>query len=123
MRLLIGRLLYVGQLVCLWWGVCDVAAGDVEGARIVIDVGDVGVHVIVVFHCQVVVVVCGRPGMFMVVGFTSGRHGGRPLLSWWLWDEEGSHVTICDTCDFGMMHVRDRAWITLTPKFVAYTVL
>ena len=55
-----------------------------------------GMCVVVMFHCQVVVVVCGRPGMFMVVGVTSGRHGGRPLLSWWLWDEEGSSVTICD---------------------------
>ena len=104
----------------------DVAAGDVEGTRVVIDVGDVGVHVVVVFHCQAVVVVCGWPGMFVVVGVTSGRHGDRPLLSWWLWDEEGSRVTICDTCDFGiniLTHARDRAWITLAPKFAAYTVL
>ena len=45
---------------------------------------------------------------------------------WWLWDEEGSRVTICDTCDFGInvpTRARDRAWITLVPKFVAYTVL
>ena len=48
------------------------AAGSVEGARVVVDVGDVGVRVVVVFHCQVVVMVCGRPGMFMVVGVTSG---------------------------------------------------
>ena len=37
-----------------------------------------------------------------------------------------SHVTICDTCDFGInvpTRTRDRAWITLPPKFVAYTVL
>ena len=72
------------------------AAGDVESTRVVVDVGDVGMRVVVVFCGQVVVVVCGRPGMFMVVGVTSGRHGGRPLLSWWLWDEEGSRVTICD---------------------------
>ena len=72
------------------------AVGDMEGARIVVDVGDRGVRVVVVFRCQVVVVVCGWPGMFVVVGVTSGRHGGRPLLSWWLWDEERSHVTICD---------------------------
>ena len=72
------------------------AGGDVEGARVVGDVGDVGVRVVVVFRCQAVVVVCGWPGMFVVVGVTSGRRGGRPLLCWWLWDEEGSRVTICD---------------------------
>ena len=72
------------------------AGGDVEGARVVVDVGDVGMCVVVVFRCQAVVVVCGRPGTFVVVGVTSGRRGGRPLLSWWLWDEEGSRVTICD---------------------------
>ena len=78
------------------------AGGDVEGARVVVDVGDVGVCVVVVFRCQAVVVVCGWPGTFVVVGVTSGRRGGRPLLSWWVWDEEGRCVTICDTCDFGI---------------------
>ena len=42
------------------------------------------------------------------------------------WDEEVRCVTICDTCDFGInvpTRARDRAWITLTPKFVVYTVL
>ena len=29
--------------VCLWWGLRDVAAGDVEGARVVVDAGDMGV--------------------------------------------------------------------------------
>ena len=72
------------------------AAGDVEGARVVIDVDDEGVRVVVVFRCQVVVVVGGWPGAFVVVGVTSGRRGGRPLLGWWLWEEEGSRVTICD---------------------------
>ena len=72
------------------------AVGDVEGARIVVDVGDVGVRVVVIFCCQAVVMVCGRPGTFVVVGVTSGQRGGRPLLGWWLWDEEGSRVTICD---------------------------
>ena len=57
------------------------AAGDVEGARVVVDVDDVGVRVVVVFRCQVVVVVCGQPGMFVVVGVTSGQRGGRPLLT------------------------------------------
>ena len=97
-----------------------------EGARIVVDVGDVGVCVVVVFHCQAVVIVCGQPGTFVVVGVTSGRRGGRLLLSWWLWDEEGRCVTICDPCYFGInvpMCMRDHAWITLAPKFVAYTVL
>ena len=96
MRLSIGQLSYVGRPACLWWGLCDVAASNVEGTRIVVDVGDVGVRVVVVFCCQAVVVVCGWPGMFVVVGVTSGRRGGRPLLSWWLWDEERSCVTICD---------------------------
>ena len=64
------------------------AAGDVEGACVVVAVGDVGMRV-VSFHCQAVVVVCGRPEMFVVVGVTSRRRGGTPLLSWWLWDEEG----------------------------------
>ena len=109
-----------GQLVCVTW------QRATEGARVVVDVGDVGVRVVVVFRGQAVVVVCGRPGMFVVVGVTSPRRGGTPLLSWWLWDEEGSRVTICDTCDFGInvpTRARDRAWITLAPKFVAYTVL
>ena len=50
--------------------------------------------------CWAVVVVCGRPGMFVVVEVTCGRCGGRWWLRWWLWDEEGSRVTICDMCDF-----------------------
>ena len=33
----------LGGRVCLWWGLRDVAAGDVEGARVVVDAGDVGV--------------------------------------------------------------------------------
>ena len=69
------------------------------------------------FHCQAVVVVCGQPGMFMVVAVMIGQHGGRPLLRWWLWDEEGSHVTACDMCDF---------WINipmLMAKFEVYAVL
>ena len=109
-----------GQLVCVTW------QRATEGARVVVDVGDVGVRVVVVFHCQAIVVVCGQPGMFVVVGVTSLRRGGTLLLSWWLWDEEGSLVTICDTCDFGInvpTHARDRAWFTLAPKFVVYTVL
>ena len=78
------------------------AADDVEGAHVVVDIGDMGVHVVVEFCCQAVVLVCGQPGMFMVGGVMSGQCGGRPLLSWWLWDEEGSCVTICDMCDFGI---------------------
>ena len=73
-----------GQLVCVTW------QRATEGARIVVDVGDVGVRVVVVFRGQAVVVVCGRPGMFVVVGVTSRRRGGTPLLSWWLWDAEGT---------------------------------
>ena len=42
----------------------------------------------------------GRPRMFVVVGVMSGQRGGKPLLRWWLWDEEGRHVTVCDMCDF-----------------------
>ena len=33
----------LGGRVCLWWGMRDVAAGDVEGARVVVDARDVGV--------------------------------------------------------------------------------
>ena len=36
----------------MWWGFCHVSAGDVEGARVVVDIGDVGVHVAVVFRCR-----------------------------------------------------------------------
>ena len=50
--------------------------------------------------CWAVVVVCGQPGMFVVVEVTCGRRGGRWLLRWWLGDEEGSCVTVCDVCDF-----------------------
>ena len=82
-----------GQLVCVMWQQAT------EGTRVVVDVGDVGVCVVVVFHCQAVVLVCGRPGMFVVVGVMSRRCGGMLLLSWWLLDEEESRVTICDTCD------------------------
>ena len=72
---------------------------------------------VVVFHCPAVVMVCGRPRMFVVVGVTSGQHGGRVLLRWWLWDEEGRCVTVCDRCDF-QINVPRRM-----PKFVVYTVL
>ena len=49
--------------------------------------------------------------MFVVVEVTCGQRGGRWLLRW-LWDE-GSRVTVCDTCDF---------WITnaLAPKFALF---
>ena len=77
-----------------------------EGAHVVVDVGDMGVHVVVMFRCQAVVVICGWPGTSMVVGVTSGRRGGRPLLSWWLCDEEGSHVTICDNVTLESMFRR-----------------
>ena len=50
--------------------------------------------------CWAVLMVCGWPGMFVVVDVMCGRCGGR-----WLWDEEGSHVTICDACDFWIMNV------------------
>ena len=33
----------LGGWVCLWWGLRDVAAGDVEGTGVVVDAGDVGV--------------------------------------------------------------------------------
>ena len=64
--------------------------------------------------------------MFVVVGVTSGRCGGRPLLRWWLWDEEGSRITICDGCDFWInvpMRAHNYAWIMLTPKFEVDAVL
>ena len=64
-------------------------------------------------------VVCGQPWMFVVVEVTCGRRGGRWLLRWWLWDEEGSRVTVCDMCDFWVM-------LALAPKFalsIPYTIL
>ena len=82
--MLCGRLVCVGGCVT-WQRVMWRAHAD-----------DVGMHVVVVFRCQAVVVVCGWPGMFVVVGVMSGRRGGRLLLGWWLWDEEGSCLTICD---------------------------
>ena len=57
---------------------------------------------IVVFGCQAVVMVCGWPGMFVVVGVACGQRGGRPLWRRWLWDEEGRHVPLCDMCDLGI---------------------
>ena len=57
--------------------------------------------------------------MFVVVGVMSGQHGGRPLLRWWLWDEEGRCVTIYDVCDFCI----DCTWIMLVPKSEVYAVL
>ena len=38
-------------------------------AHVVVDIGDVGVHVVVVFRCQAV---CGWPGTFVMVGVVSG---------------------------------------------------
>ena len=75
--------------------------------------------VVVECGCWAVVMVCGQPGMFVVVEVTCGRRGSRWWLRWWLWDEEGSRVTVCDACDF---------WITLAlvPKFalsIPYTIL
>ena len=75
--------------------------------------------------CWAVVVVCGRPGMFVVVEVTCGRRGGRWLLRWWLWDEEESCVTICDACDFWIRTARALT-NALTPKFalsILYTIL
>ena len=48
--------------------------------------------------------VCGWPGLVVVVGVTCRRRGGRVdslLLRWWLWDGERSHVMVCDVSDFG----------------------
>ena len=73
-----------------------------------------------------VVVVCGRPRMFVVVEVTCGRRGGRWLLRWWLWDEvEGSRVTVCDACDFWITNARALT-NALAPKFalsIPYTIL
>ena len=73
----------------LWWaagvvcgGVGRVTwhAGDLEGAHVVVDVGDMAVwsrRVCVVVVRQAVVMVYGRPGLLVVVGVACGRHGGR----------------------------------------------
>ena len=39
----LGGCRVLGGRVCLCWGLRDVAAGDVEGALVVVDAGDVGV--------------------------------------------------------------------------------
>ena len=62
--------------------------------------------------------VCGGRGYV-------GRRGGRWLLRWWLWDEEGSRVTVCDACDFWITNVRTLT-NALVPKFalsIPYTIL
>ena len=70
--------------------------------------------------CWAVVVVCGWPGMFVVVEVTCGQRGGRWWLRWWLWDEEGNRVTICDVCDFGSRtRTRARAQIHTIYNFIA----
>ena len=61
--------------------------------------------------CGVLVMVCGWPGMFVVVEVKCGQHGGR-----WLWDEEGSHVAICDACDFWIMNVHAHSRSCLHPN-------
>ena len=38
----LGSCCLLGGWVCLWWGLHDVAAGDMEGALGVIDTGDMG---------------------------------------------------------------------------------
>ena len=58
--------------------------------------------------------ICGGGG-----GATCGQCGGRLLLRWWLWEEEGSCVTVCDACDFGSMF-ECMCVIMVTPKFVVY---
>ena len=66
--------------------------------------------------------VCGRPGLLVVVEVTCGRRGGTAQswwLRWWLWDEERRRVTICDACEFGSTFERARV-ITLTREFVVY---
>ena len=75
--------------------------------------------------CWAVVVVCRQPQMFVVVEVTCGQCGGRWLLRWWLWDEEGSCVTVCDMCDFCITNVC-ALMLVLTPKFalsIPYTIL
>ena len=84
--------------------------GDVEGVLVVVDAHAVGVSLL----CLVV----SQLSCFVVVEVMCGRRGGRPLLRWWLWEEEGSCVTLCDVCDCWInvqmcVHV-----IILVPKFV-----
>ena len=70
--------------------------------------------------CWAVVMVCGRLGLFVVVEVMCGRRGGR----WWLWDEEGSCVTVCDTCDFWITNARAcaRAQIHTIYNFIASVI-
>ena len=54
------------------------------------------------------VIVCGWPGLLVVVEVTCGQHGGMVQLwwlSWWLWDEDRRCVTICSICEFGSTFV------------------
>ena len=68
----LGGCRILGSRVCLWWGLRDVAVGDVavgnvEGARVVVDAGDVGV----LLSCFV-----GRRLSWFV--------GGQRCSWWWL---------------------------------------
>ena len=79
--------------------------------------------------CWAVVVVCGWPGMFVVVEVTCGQRGGRWWLWWWLWDDEGSRVTVCDVCDFWITNAHTHSHPNLHCPFhiqfyrVYYTIL
>ena len=74
--------------------------------------------------CWAVVVVCGRPGMFVVVEVTCGRRGGRWWLRWWcgMKKEAVSPFVTRVILD----HERARAltlMLLLLPKFIPYTIL
>ena len=69
-----------GGVSCVMWH-----AGDMEGAQVAVDVGDMGVWL----SCLV----------FTWLSWFVGSQG----CSWWLWDEEGWRVTICGACDLGSM--------------------
>ena len=48
--------------------------------------------------------VCGRPGLVVVVGVSCRPCGGKAHswgLRWWSWDGQRSYVTVCHVSDFG----------------------
>ena len=102
-----------GGVRCVTW-----QAGDMEGARFVVDVGDMRVWLLCL--------VSGGCRGLWVAGVVRGggchlwHCGGRAESRWRLWDEERRCVTICDTCEFGSMFKRAARANTLPPKFVVY---
>ena len=76
----------------MWWGLCDMAAGDVEGTHIVVVVGDMGMWLLCFIVRRLSWLVGGQGCSWWWVLQVGDVVAGR----WWLWDEEGICVTICD---------------------------